>query len=71
MDVQINERYPLYCDTGRHEGMHRIDLRGSVYLTDEELVSYQSVDGGLVIALKGTGNPGPGTAEEAGNGPAS
>jgi hypothetical protein len=50
MDVRIEYREPLLCDTGRHAGDWRVDLRGSIYLTPAELDRYQA-GGGLSIAL--------------------
>jgi hypothetical protein len=54
MDVQITYRPEVVvCDTGRHAGMTRVDLRASVYLTDDELAEFERT--GLSIALiKGT-----------------
>lgn len=50
MKFRIRESGPLFCDAGPNEGMYRIDIKGSVYLTAEELREYQSA-GRLVLVL--------------------
>jgi hypothetical protein len=42
--------YPLYCDTGQHEGDTRIDLRIRLYLSPQEYARYQGT-GSLRITL--------------------
>jgi hypothetical protein len=42
-------RGTVFCDQGPHVGMHRVDLRLSVYLTDEQARAWS--ERGFVIAI--------------------
>jgi hypothetical protein len=53
--------YPLYCDTGPHEGDMRIDLTIRLYLSPQEYARYQGPES-LRITLGEPGAAG-GTAE--------
>jgi hypothetical protein len=41
MRVRVQETGPWYCDAGPNDGLWRIDLRGSVYLTDDERATWE------------------------------
>lgn len=46
MDVIVkNENFPVYCDTGPYDGKHRIDYQAAIYLTAEELQTYNRARG--------------------------
>ncbi len=49
MDSRVEEKGPVYCDTGRHAGQWRVDFTGCIYLSEEEFTRY-SADG-MRIAL--------------------
>jgi hypothetical protein len=49
MKVRITENTAIYCDAGPYEGMYRVDLRGSVYLTAEEVEKYSKGRGFDVV----------------------
>lgn len=41
----------IHCDAGGNEGMYRIDVRGSVYLTAEEYQRYLESGSDLSIQI--------------------
>jgi hypothetical protein len=41
MDIRIYELSALFCDQGPHQGEYRIDIKGSVYLTAEEMAAHK------------------------------
>lgn len=43
------ESASVFCDTGVHAGLYRVDIRASVYLTEEEVQRKGTKD--FVIAL--------------------
>lgn len=45
-----------YCDTGPNNGMMRIDVHGSIYLTPEEYEQYGKNGAKIVIPANAEGN---------------
>jgi hypothetical protein len=57
-----NIGYPLYCDTGPHEGDTRVDLTLRLYLSPQEYASYQGPESlritlGEPVAADGAAEP--------------
>ena len=49
MRVRVVQGEVIFCDMGPNQGMHRVSMRGYIYLTDAELELYQKH--GIKVAL--------------------
>lgn len=52
-DTRLTFDGPYYCDMGAHWGQHGLQVRGVVYMTDDQRTAFEAGSRELLVIVKG------------------